>query len=104
MGKNSIDRIRQTVEEARQLLLKHTARDIAKKETQLKKLTYSLQQSRQQNDFIEFDVNEWKEEVTQLVEKLAKPSHIDVRQDLIPLVTNKRFTLTSLASSLVIPE
>jgi hypothetical protein len=65
---DSINKIRQTAEEARQLLLKHTAEHIAAKEVQLNKLTYLLQQSRQHNDFVEIDLSEWKEGLTQLTQ------------------------------------
>ena len=46
-----------------------------------------MRQSREENDFIETDLQRWKQELTQLTNQLAKPSNITIRQDSAPLVT-----------------
>ena len=99
--KDSINKIRQTADEARQLLQKHTAEHVAKNEVHLNKLTCLLQQGRQQNDFIETDISEWKEELTQLTQQLAKPSNIKLQQDSISLVNKIYVDIPSKLTSYI---
>ncbi|CAF4348495.1 unnamed protein product, partial [Rotaria sp. Silwood2] len=84
--RDSIDKIRQTADEARQLLLKHTAKHIPDIEIKLNKLTDQLRQSRQENDFIETDLHQWKNQFIQLTDELNKLSNITIKQDLEILV------------------
>jgi hypothetical protein len=56
-------------------------------EMKLNKLTNQLRQSREENDFIETDLDQWKEELKQLSNELAKQSNITLRQESKPLVT-----------------
>ena len=84
--RESIDKIRQAAEAARQLLSQHTKEHITEAEVQLNKLTDQLRQSRQDNDFVETDINQWKEELHKLKEELIKPSTITLEQDSTPLV------------------
>jgi len=83
----SINEIRQAAQETRQILLKQTAGLNTKLEDKLNKLTEQLRQSREENDFFETDLNQWREELTQMTNELAKPSSITIRQDPTPLVT-----------------
>ena len=53
---DSIEKIRQTAEEARQLLLQHTTEHIQQLKIKLNKLTDQLRESRQENDFFETDL------------------------------------------------
>jgi DNA repair exonuclease SbcCD ATPase subunit len=86
--RDSIDIVRQAAEEARQLLFQHITRyDINEMEMKLNKLTNQLRQSREENDFIETDLDQWKEELKQLSNELAKQSNITLRQESKPLVT-----------------
>jgi chromosome segregation ATPase len=85
--RDSIDKIRQTAEKARQLLLKHTAGHFTKTEAQLNQLTDLLQQSRPNNDFVETDLNHWKDELTRIAEQLANPWNVKIRKDSESLVT-----------------
>ncbi len=84
---DSIKKIRQAAEEARQELLQYTDRHIRQIETKLNRLTDQLRQSREENDFVETDLQRWKQELTQLTNQLVKPSNITLRQDSTPLVT-----------------
>jgi uncharacterized phage infection (PIP) family protein YhgE len=84
----SIKKIRETAEEARQLLDKHTIGPINDMVVRLNKVTEQLQQSHRENDFYETDLRQWQENLTKLKEELPiKPSSITIRQDSKPLVT-----------------
>ena len=83
----SIDKVRQTAEEVRQILTKHTAELNTKLEDRLSKLTNQLRQSREAKDFFETELNQWKEELKQMKNELVKPSSVTIRQDPTPLVT-----------------
>jgi chromosome segregation ATPase len=83
----SINKIRQAAEEARQILLKHTAELNTKLEDQLNNLTKQLRQSREEKDFHETDIDQWREELTGMANELAEPSSITIRQDPTSLVT-----------------
>jgi sugar lactone lactonase YvrE len=87
----SIKKIRQTAEESRQLLLKHTNGRINKIEVELNKLTDQLRQSRQENDYCETDLRQWKNNLIRLEEELRiKSSKITLRQDSSPFVAKIR--------------
>jgi hypothetical protein len=83
----SINKIRQAAEEARQILIKHSAGLNMKLEEKLEILTNKLRQSRQENDFFEKNLNQWKEELVQMKSDLTKRSNITIRDDSTPLVT-----------------
>jgi ABC-type transporter Mla subunit MlaD len=55
--RDSITKIRQTAEEARETLLKHTTGHIRKVEIDLNKLTEQLRQNREEDDFFETDLH-----------------------------------------------
>jgi DNA repair exonuclease SbcCD ATPase subunit len=93
--RDSINKIQQAANEARQLLSKHINGHITEIEVQLNKLTDQLRQSRQDNDFVETDLNQWKEELHRLKEELTKPSSIRLQRDFAPLVTKINVDLPS---------
>jgi uncharacterized phage infection (PIP) family protein YhgE len=78
---DSIHKIQQTAEEARQVLLEHTGENINEIEIKLTRLTDELKQTREENDFNEINLNEFKQKLEQLEEQLNKPSNISIRQD-----------------------
>jgi chromosome segregation ATPase len=86
--RQSIDKIRQTADKARQLLLTHTTSHVTKIEVKLGKLTDQLRQNREESDFVETDLNHWKDELTRLTKEFAEPPNISIRQDTTSLVTN----------------
>ncbi len=86
--RDSIKKIRQTADEARQLALENTVRHITELETKLNKLTDQLRQSRQENDFNEIDLQEFRRKLTQLSEELEKPKNISIQQNSSSLVDN----------------
>jgi hypothetical protein len=84
--RKSIKKIRQTAEEARQMLVEHTAKYNTDIEVKLNKLTNQLRASRQENDFFETDLHRWKHALAQLNEELTKPSNIKIKHHPTPLV------------------
>jgi chromosome segregation ATPase len=82
----SINKIRQTAEEARQRLLQYTTGHVTEIEVQLNKLTDQLRQCRQEDDFFETDLSRWTKELTRLMDALNKSPNINVRQDSVPFV------------------
>jgi transposase-like protein len=84
---DSIRKIEQTAKEAKELILKHTAGQTTKIESKLTKLTDQLREDREENDFIETDLNQWREELKRLEEEFVNPSNISIQQDSTPLVT-----------------
>jgi len=85
--RNSINIIRQTAGEARQRLLDYAAGHITKIEVKLNKLTDQLRESREENDFFETDLIQWREDLKRLKEELDRPPMITIKHSSTPLVT-----------------
>ena len=84
---DAIRKIQQTAKEAKQLIIKHTNGYTTEIEIELAKLTDQLRENREENDFVESDLNQWREELKRLDEEFIKPSNISIQQSSIPLVT-----------------
>ena len=91
---NAINQIRQTAEEARQLIIKNTTDRVSQVESKLSQLTEKLRQSLQKNNFEAQNVNKWQEELIQLSKQLTTPAIISVRHVSSPLVTKILVDLT----------
>jgi chromosome segregation ATPase len=84
---DSIEKIRQNAEEARQSVYKHLSQPFAKIEDKLNQLTDQLRRSREEEDFFESDLYGWEKELSQLTERLSKPlSKVELHEDQIPLI------------------
>ncbi|CAF0715462.1 unnamed protein product [Adineta steineri] len=84
---DSITKIRQTANEARKLLLKHTSKYLSEIETKLNILTEQLRESRAENDFVEADLQRWNKQLTEMNNELVKPSTIKIQHSSTPLIT-----------------
>jgi len=84
--RESIEKIRQTAEEARKLLLKYTAKHFIEIEYNLNTLSNQLRESRHEDNFFETDLQQWNEQLILLKEELNNPSTIKVRHESTPLV------------------
>jgi septal ring factor EnvC (AmiA/AmiB activator) len=93
--RDSIKKIRQTAEEARQFFHQHISVHFIQIESKLNRLTDQLRQSREEEDFFESDIRQWNKELTQLAEQLAKPSDITVYDDQTPLITKISVNVSS---------
>ncbi|CAF1448999.1 unnamed protein product [Adineta steineri] len=87
---DSIDKIRQTANEARQTILQHSTKYLTDLETKLNTLTKELRESRAENDFIEADLQRWRTQLTEMNNELVKPLTITIHQDWKPLITTTR--------------
>ena len=87
--KDSINKIRQTAEEAREMLLKYTDEHTNEVEMKLNKLTEELKEIREENDYNEIDLNEMKKKLNELEGKLNKPSNVAIKQDSSPAFIEK---------------
>lgn len=84
---DSINKIRQTANETRQIIFEYTNQNIQELETKLTNLTHQLKQCRDENDFSEIDLHRWNEQLVQMTKDLVKPMNINIRQDNTQLVT-----------------
>jgi len=78
---NSIKKIQQTAEEARQVAVKNTDEYIHQIEIKLNKLTEELRESREEEDFNEINLRQYQEELNRLTKELTKPLNISIRED-----------------------
>jgi chromosome condensin MukBEF ATPase and DNA-binding subunit MukB len=78
---NSIKKIQQTAEEARQVAVKNTDEYIHQIEIKLNKLTEELRESREEEDFNEINLRQYQEELSRLTKELSKLSNISIRED-----------------------
>jgi uncharacterized phage infection (PIP) family protein YhgE len=83
----SINKIKQVAEENRKSVFRFTTRHSNQLENKLNKLTDQLKQSRQENDFIEANLDQWNTELRQIQEELIKPSNIKINFDSTPFIT-----------------
>ncbi|CAF1367071.1 unnamed protein product [Adineta steineri] len=87
----SIEKIRQTSEEARKEL-KHTADHITQVKVRLNNLMEEIRQSYQENNYYETDLHQWKSTLSQLEEELQfKSWNNKLQYDPIPLETKISF-------------
>jgi hypothetical protein len=84
--KESVDKIRQAAEEARNELLKNTVQITANMKQKLKQLSDELRQARDDNDFIETDLQQWIQKIEELKKEVLHPEIIAIREDPTPLV------------------
>jgi tRNA uridine 5-carbamoylmethylation protein Kti12 len=70
---DSINKIRQTAEDTRQIIFTHITEYIKQLEVKLRILTDQLRRARQENDFFEMDLRQWNEQLTQLKKELNGP-------------------------------
>lgn len=83
----SIEQIRRTAEEARQMIIKHTIGPVAEVEVKLRKVTNEIRHGREENDFSEVDLSYWRSSLTKLEKKLPlQSSNITLREDSTPFI------------------
>ena len=84
---NAIQTIRQIANKARNSILQRITDHRSQIENRLAQLSDQLRQNRQENDFVETDLNRWKEELTRLEEISRQSINFTIQQTPIPLVT-----------------
>jgi len=83
---DAIKQIQQTAKECRQLILQHSSDHIHQIEINLVNLTDELRLTRQENDFNEIDLREFKQKLTHLEEELNNPWNIYIQRDSASLI------------------
>jgi prefoldin subunit 5 len=91
----SINKIKQAAEENRKSVFSFITKHNNRLENKLNELTDQLKQSRQENDFIEVNLDQWKKQLTQIQEELIKPSNIEINYDSTPFITKIHTYITS---------
>ncbi|CAF0712144.1 unnamed protein product [Adineta steineri] len=91
---DSIAKIRQTANDARQLILQHSTKYLTDIEIKLNKLTEQLRESRAENDFFEADLQRWNKQLTQMNKELDKPSTIKIQHGSTPLINSIRVNIS----------
>jgi hypothetical protein len=86
--KESIQRIKQTAQQCREMLFQHTTTHFHQIEMNLNKLTDQLRHTRQEKDINEIGINQLKEKLTKLSEELQRPSNVSIQRDSTPLVNS----------------
>ena len=80
---DSIKKIKQTAEEMRQCIIQYTSEHITEIEI---KLTDELRDNHKESDFIETDLDSWKNKSIKLDEKYTKTPNISIQQDSISFI------------------
>ncbi len=79
--KEAIRKIQQTANEAKQLVMEHTAQHFRMIEMKLGELTKELKQTREENDVNEIHLDRLNKELKALENELNQPSTISIRED-----------------------
>ena len=76
-----IKKITKVAEETKQKLIQNSSPYIHQVEVKLNELTNQLRQSRQEDDFNEINLRQFREELNRLTEQLTKPLNISIQED-----------------------
>lgn len=107
---DSIIKIQQTAKQCRDSVLQHVNEHVKQMEMKLSKLTNQLKHIRQENDFNEIDIDEFKQKLKEMIEELNKPSNVLIEQKSAALIQNISVVggvlsrkLTNYIVSLILP-
>jgi outer membrane murein-binding lipoprotein Lpp len=92
--KDSINKIEQTAKECKQKLINYTNKYFIDIENKLNDIGKEIIQIRQQNEFNEIDLNQFKDNLNKLKEELDKSSNISIQEDS-SIFINKIFVFIS---------
>jgi hypothetical protein len=95
----SIDKIRQMADEARNQLLKGITEHTSNIKKKLQDLSDELRQGREDNDFLENDLQEWMQKIEELKLELLNPVNIVIQEDSTPLITRIRIDNQDISDS-----
>ena len=93
--RDSIKKIQQTAEEARESLFQHTSGYIDEIEMKLSKLTAELKHIQEEHDIDESILDEFKQKLSELEEKLVKLSNVTIQQDSTSFIRKITVVLSS---------
>jgi hypothetical protein len=86
----SIEKIRQMADEVRSQLFKGITEHTSNIKKKLQDLSDELRQAREDNDYLEGDLQQWMEKLEELKLELLNPVNIGIQEDSTPLVTKIR--------------
>ena len=89
-AQESIEKIKQTAQENREIVLVHINKNLLSTKEKLNQLTQQLKHCREEDIVIENRLKEWKEELREIAEQMNKPSNIFIRQTQLPLINRIR--------------
>jgi len=92
---DSINKIKQTAEECKNILNNYTNKIFIKIENKLNDIDKKVKEIRQGNEFNEIDLNEFKEKLNKLKEELDKPSNVSIEQQSSSFI-NKIFVVIAI--------
>ena len=88
--KESIAKVRQVAEEARNEVITGTTQNTTEVKQKLQLLSNELKEGREENDFSEIDLRQWMEKLEELKKELLNSTTILFREDSTPLITKIR--------------
>ena len=86
--RNAIRKVQIAADQAREMLQNQTVKYFTNIESQLNEITRQLKQSREDNDFVETDLVNWKEKLNQLTQDISKSIDVSLREDSKPIVNS----------------
>jgi hypothetical protein len=89
---SAIDKIRQTAEKARNQLFEGNTQHTTQVKQKLQILSNELRQGREENDFSEIDLRQWKQKLEELRKEILDPATIAIQEDSTSLVNNIHIT------------
>jgi hypothetical protein len=89
---SAIDKIRQTAEKARNELFEVTTQHTTQVKQKLQILSNELRQGREENDFSEIDLRQWKQKLEEMKKEILNPATIAIQEDSTSLVSNIHLT------------
>ena len=92
---DSINKIRQTAQECRQLLVQHTNDHILDIENKLTKLTEELKRIRKDDEFNEIDLNQIQGKLRRLRDELNQPRNIKIQEETASFISKILVVATS---------
>ena len=92
---DSINKIRQTAEECRQLLVQHKNYYILDIESKLAKLTEELKRIRKDDEFNEIDLNQIQKKLRSIGNELNQPRNIKIQEETTSFISKLSVVTTS---------
>lgn len=92
---NSINKIKQTAEEYRQVLIEHINKFMNEIENNLNKLTDQIKEIRQEDEYNELDLDQLKIKLIKLTEQLEKSLNVSIKEDSTSFINKLLIDISS---------
>ncbi|CAF1286301.1 unnamed protein product [Adineta ricciae] len=94
---NSIEKIKQTAEQCRQMLIKYPNNQLLIIEQKFNQIIEQIKQFHQDNEFNEIDLNQLRNKLTHLTKQLIQPLNISIRHNILPAAFLNEISIISSA-------